>query len=66
MIILITVYATHGVAPVRERGLKSPRIGGGAVLTTVAPVRERGLKLYLKGLTELIDSVAPVRERGLK
>ena len=56
----------RGVAPVRERGLKSYRTDGVQPVYAVAPVRERGLKYQLAGCHAYKSWVAPVRERGLK
>ena len=54
------------VAPVRERGLKSPALLLPRGESRVAPVRERGLKSLLLDYMERVVPVAPVRERGLK
>ena len=53
---LKVIWLHMEVAPVRERGLKSPKIDAGKYGDKVAPVRERGLKyktLFLKKDTEL-------------
>ena len=54
------------VAPVRERGLKSPCCTLRGRNGRVAPVRERGLKFRSLLAVRLSQVVAPVRERGLK
>ena len=56
----------QSVAPVRERGLKSPARDAARARDAVAPVRERGLKFLLVECQINRCMVAPVRERGLK
>ena len=56
----------EGVAPVRERGLKSIVTPNYQTTAVVAPVRERGLKFDVVFQGVHLADVAPVRERGLK
>ena len=50
----------------RERGLKSHRVGPHQSISESLPVRERGLKTSLTVVSKAASTSLPVRERGLK